>query len=90
MKERNVKIIRIVPQALEGLLTTGKVTECVDGIPEGAKVVNSGYDADYDTFFVIVEHESFGTIAEGGAIPVFNPELVCHLQCPSCKRYDGL
>lgn len=84
--DRRVRQFRIIPQLLETLLSLGHMIECTDGIPEGSKVLNYGYDSTYDSFFLIVEHSSFDIVPEGGRIPEFDATLMCHTKCTRCGK----
>lgn len=42
---------------------------CVDGLPKGARFINSYFDADKHVAFVVFEHESFADVAAGEIIP---------------------
>lgn len=50
----------------------GDGVECVNGLPKGAIIISTGYDAAYDWYYFIVEHESFDLITEGDVLPLMH------------------
>jgi len=46
------------------------VTACVEGLPEGAELVNSFYDGHRRSAVLIFHHESFDDVVEGMALPM--------------------
>lgn len=47
-------------------------TECIEGLPDGAELVNSGYDAVHNVALLTFHHESFADVPIGGMIPVIH------------------
>lgn len=63
-----LRILTIGPETLIAMLTQ-RATWSIDGVPEGAQVVDCGYDLNRRSFYVTLEHESFGLVPEGEYIP---------------------
>lgn len=67
-ESRRLKILTIDPDTLIAMLTQ-PATWSVDGVPEGAKVIDCGYDLYRRAFYVTLEHESFEQVPDGEYIP---------------------
>lgn len=61
--------------ALDALLR-GTHTVATHGIPQDARIVHCGYDHERLTLYAIYEHETFGKVYSGGAIPWLEVVLV--------------
>ena len=53
----------------------GYVVECVEGLPEGAELVNSYYEGRRRTAYLVFHHPSFAEVPEGGILPEVHPVL---------------
>ena len=53
----------------------GYAVECVEGLPEGAELVNSYYEGNRQTAYLVFHHPSFADVPVGGTIPEFAPVL---------------
>lgn len=71
MTDRPVRLRHypITAQALLLGFQTGNVTEVIDGVPQGADLVDCGYVPERQQFYLTVEHESFDRVPEGHEIP---------------------
>lgn len=74
---RRAMIFRITPQALMSVVTVSedKWTRCIEGVPEGGKLLGAQWNFEFQCFDVAVEHESFMEVAEGCILPIFMPRF---------------
>lgn len=49
---------------------TDYVITCVEGLPEGAELVNSFYDGHRRSAVLVFHHESFDDVVEGAELPM--------------------
>ena len=63
--------IRIDAELLQQLITVGELSpsRCVEGLPKGAELVSSFFDTHTNLAMLVFQHESFGYVESGGAIP---------------------
>lgn len=81
-KTSRVKIFRVTPETILGLLTVGsvhhfKVVE--NGLPADARLIGSGYDHHTNSFYFHVVSEAFDPVAEGALIPALDPVTFARL-----------
>lgn len=76
---RRWKIIRISPDILMGLISSGDIDSPywikVSGLPRGYKVERVWYDVECHLFNFCVSHESFAPVSEGQIPPL--AEILC-------------
>jgi hypothetical protein len=63
-----LKILTIGPETLIAVLTL-KARLQLDGVPDGAQVVDCGYDIYRRSFYLTLEHETFEPVPQGEYIP---------------------
>lgn len=69
MNTRRLKRLTLSPDVLIYTLADMRLRRVV-GFPAGAKVARCGYDSLTDTFYIVVEHESFEEVPQGEIIPM--------------------
>lgn len=70
---RRRRSVVINPELFCEMITTGWCgdgIECIDGLPEGAKIIRFGHDLPRDLYYFIVEHESFDLIPPFEQLPL--------------------
>lgn len=68
MNGKHVKMLAFSPDLLGNMFNQGRTVHYLveaGGIPEGGKIINSGFDSAKYCFYFIVEHESFPLVKEG-------------------------
>lgn len=63
-----LRVLSISPEIVIAMLTGRAVLHSYD-IPEGAQVVDCGYDLNRRSFYVTLAHASFGAVPPGEFIP---------------------
>lgn len=63
-----LKRLTIGPEVLINMLTQ-RATWQLEGVPEGARVVDCGYDPTCRSFYLTLEHDSFAPVPAGEYIP---------------------
>jgi len=79
MLEQKRHLVR-VPVSLElwqELVTQGAQirAECIEGLPDGAQLVNSHYDGQVAATYLVFHHPSLRALGFGEVIPVFVPRF---------------
>lgn len=75
MSERNdrrVKLIKVTGEYIAELLLSGKWIRMM-GLPDGCRVVATGYNQDLGYMVLRVQHPSFEPVTPDGEIPVMEP-----------------
>ena len=72
--ERRLKSFTILPEQLADLVIRKQPYPVLmkEGLPPDAALVRCGYDVQTDMFYVILRHETFDVVKEGGVIPKAN------------------
>jgi hypothetical protein len=68
--------VQVSGTILTDVFTTGfeSHVKCLDGLPEGTKFAYSLPDSYYG-ISIVVEHESFPEVEDGGMIPLYNKDI---------------
>lgn len=80
--------IEIRPEVLAMHLVTGSTYRVTDGIPDGAEVVDAGYDPAEGVFYLTLEHRSWTLVTEGEDIPTMDVTFK-ELQSGPLGELDG-
>lgn len=73
--ERRFAIMRVSVEAFEEIFShlsadpKRRRALRLEGIPDGAKMRRVGFDVEYDSFSIVLEHFSFAPVGEGCEIP---------------------
>ena len=67
-----VRLYAFAAPFLARVVTQGRSTTTVDGIPPAARVVSWHVDTERDLLVLVVEHESFEPVTYGGLIPRYD------------------
>lgn len=67
------KVVWCAASSLIWFMDPSSPVVCVEGVPQGAKVVAATYDITRDAFGVVIEHESFDPVPPRTAYPEFWP-----------------
>ncbi len=71
-KGRRIRIIKIAPEALVLDMVQNRKSECIEGLPLGARWAGHKLD-DRGTLILFVEHRSFALISDPAHYPEFVP-----------------
>lgn len=69
MTDRRLKRLQITPEFLMRI-TSGTFTVTANGVPDGAKLVNTFVDEDTQLINLVIEHESYEPVPVGELIPI--------------------
>lgn len=73
--ERRRRSVAISPELFQDMITTGWQGDgvaCIDGLPEGARIIYFGHDLPRDLYYFIVEHESFDLVPPFEQLPMMH------------------
>jgi len=66
-----IKRLEMSYQFLIHHMITGRMIECIDGLPADAKVLGLYFDNDHRQISIDVESSSYDEVPEGGVVPKF-------------------
>lgn len=69
------KITKITPELLTRMMVDESAWRVSEGFPKDVKAAKAGYNPDRETFYLVVEHESFPEISEAEAMETFHVEI---------------
>ena len=71
---RRRKLVRIAPELLYALLTSGPVmhVQCTEGLPEGATYIGMSYDIQRDCYSLCFESDVWEPVPFGWELPTQN------------------
>lgn len=71
-----MRVKRIIIRAdmiVELLIKKSRSIRIIEGIPEDSKLLRAHYDANTDSYSLLIESQEFEEVLEGTAIPTFLP-----------------
>lgn len=80
--------VRVSIEFWQTILTKGfeEHIECIEGLPEGAELINSAYEDNPPSVYLLFHHPSFKDIPVGGRYPIvdcFFAKKLCQPLPPS-------
>lgn len=72
---RRRALVYVTPEVLTSYFKNGNAFECIDGLPDDAELLGSGYNPEYRRFFLEVYSSEFDKVDEGEQIPIITPEM---------------